>query len=114
MYAEALNENGKTGDALTQLNIIRNRSNLPSKNGLSQADARIAIRNERRVELCFEGERWFDLIRYGTYVQVMQAYKDKYTPPSSSFANVLPTLNLFPIPRRETTLNSKLTQNPGY
>ncbi|MFA6083857.1 RagB/SusD family nutrient uptake outer membrane protein [Mucilaginibacter sp.] len=114
MYAEALNENGKTADALTQLNIIRNRSSLPSKNGLSQADARIAIRNERRVELCFEGERWFDLIRYGTFVQVMQAYKDKYTPPSSSFANVLPTLNLFPIPRRETTLNSKLTQNPGY
>ena len=63
LYAEALNENGKTDEALTQLNLIRNRSNLPSKAGLNQSDARTAIRNERRVELCFEGERWFDLIR---------------------------------------------------
>jgi len=42
---------------------------------LSQADARTAIRAERRVELAFEGERWFDLIRWNVMVQVMTAYK---------------------------------------
>ncbi len=114
MYAEVLNENGKTAAALTQLNLVRTRSNLAPKTGLSQADARIAIRNERRVELCFEAERWFDLIRWNTFVQVMQAYKAKYTPPSGAFGNVLPTLALYPIPIREISLNPKLTQNPGY
>jgi hypothetical protein len=114
MYAEVLNENGKTDAALTQLNLVRTRSNLAAKLGLSQADARTAIRNERRVELCFEAERWFDLIRWNTYVQVMQAYKTRYTPPSGAFGNVLPTLSLYPIPIREISLNPKLTQNPGY
>jgi hypothetical protein len=114
LYAEALNENGKTNEALTQLNLIRNRSNLPSKSGLSQSDARTAIRNERRVELAFEAERWFDLIRWGTYVDVMQAYKARYTPANGSISNVVATLKLYPIPQRERTLNPNLTQNPGY
>jgi len=114
MYAEALNENGKTAEALTQLNLVRNRSNLASKLGLAQQDARTAIRNERRVELCFEGERWFDLIRWGTFVQVMTAYKAANKPANGVIGNILPTLNLYPIPIREISLNPKLTQNQGY
>jgi len=114
LYAEALNENGNTTNALLQLNKVRTRAGLAERTGLSQTDARTAIRNDRRVELGFEGERWFDLIRWNTYVPVMQAYKNKYVPISGSFANILPTLNLYPIPSREITLNPNLTQNPGY
>lgn len=114
LYAEALNENGKTTDALTQLNLIRTRSNLAAKTGLSQADARTAIRNERRVELCFEAERWFDLIRWNVMVPVMQAHKINYPPVNGSIGNIVPTLNLYPIPFREISLNKNLTQNPGY
>jgi len=114
MYAEVLNENGKTTEALTQLNLVRNRSGLISKTGLTQANARIAIRNERRVELCFEGERWFDLIRWNTYVSVMQAFKANYRPANGAIGNVVATLNLYPIPVREIQLNPNLTQNPGY
>jgi hypothetical protein len=114
LYAEALNENNKTDEALKQLNLVRNRSGLVSKLGLSQVDARTAIRNERRVELCFEGERWFDLIRWNIFVQVMTAHKANYTPANGTIGNILPTLNLFPIPIRERQLNPKLTQNPGY
>lgn len=114
LYAEALNENNKTPDALTQLNLVRSRSGLAAKTGLSQIDARTAIRNERRVELCFEGERWFDLIRWNIMVTVMQAHKTNYVPANGSIGNVLPTLSLYPIPRREITLNPNLTQNPGY
>lgn len=114
LYAEALNENGKINEALTQLNLIRTRSNLPSKLTLSQADARTAIRNERRVELCFEGERWFDLIRWNNYVEVMQAFKTKYGAVNGTIGNVVATLRLYPIPQRERILNPNLSQNPGY
>jgi hypothetical protein len=114
LYAEALNENGKTDDALIQLNLVRNRANLGPKVGLSEADARTAIRNERRVELCFEAERWFDLIRWNTYVQVMIAFKANNKSANGTIGNVATTLNLFPIPLREIQLNPNLTQNPGY
>ncbi|RKR80316.1 putative outer membrane starch-binding protein [Mucilaginibacter gracilis] len=114
LYAEALNENGKTTDALTQLNLVRTRATLTPKLGLSQEDARTAIRNERRVELCFEAERWFDLVRWGTYVQVMTAFKANNRSANGTIGNVVSTLNLFPIPLREIQLNPNLTQNPGY
>lgn len=114
LYAEALNENGKTNEALTQLNLIRTRSNLPPKTNLAQSDARTAIRNERRVELCFEGERWLDLIRWNTFVDVMQAFKTKYGAVNGTIGNVITTLRLYPIPQRERVLNPNLTQNPGY
>jgi len=114
LYAEALNENNKTSDALIQLNLIRTRSNLAEKTGLSQADARTVIRHERRIELCFEGERWFDLIRWNIMVEVMQAHKDNYVPANGSIGNIVSTLGLYPIPQRERSLNPNLTQNPGY
>jgi tetratricopeptide (TPR) repeat protein len=114
LYAEALNENGKTTEALTQLNLIRTRSGLAAKTGLNQTDTRTAIRSERRVELCFEAERWFDLIRWGIMVPVMQAHKIAYPPVNGSIGNVVATLGLYPIPFREISLNKNLTQNPGY
>ncbi|WP_167459388.1 RagB/SusD family nutrient uptake outer membrane protein [Pedobacter jejuensis] len=114
LYAEALNENNKTTQALTQLNLIRTRSNLAPKTGLSQTDARATIQHERRVELCFEGERWFDLIRWGTMVPVMQAHKANFVPANGQIGNIVSTLALYPIPTREIQLNKNLTQNPGY
>ena len=65
------------------------------------------IRDERRRELCFEGHRWFDLIRY----------KDNY---ALNFLHSIGKTSattkhlLFPIPQQEIEANSKLTQNPGY
>jgi len=113
LYAEALNENGKTTEALTALNLIRTRAGLPAKLGLNQTDARTAIRNERRVELCFEAERWFDLVRWNTYIPVMTAFKAAGSI-NGTIGNITANLNLFPIPLREIQLNPNLTQNPGY
>lgn len=113
LYAEALNENGKTTQALTQLNLIRDRAGLAAKVGLSQADARTAIRNERRIELCFEAERWFDLVRWNTFIPVMTAFKAKGSV-NGTIGNITANLNLYPIPLREIQLNPNLTQNPGY
>lgn len=112
LYAEALNENHKTDEALTQLNRIRTRAGLPAKSGLSEQDTRTAIYNERRVELCFEGERWFDLVRWDIFIPTMQAFKIKYN--VTGMGNIEERLKVFPIPSRERALNPNLTQNTGY
>lgn len=105
MYTEALNEQGQTEAASSFINMVRIRAGLPILNAsLSQADMRLNIEKERRVEFAFEGQRWFDLIRTGRYLTVMT---------SKGYATK-PYNNLFPIPQRETDLNSALDQNPGY
>lgn len=65
-YAEALNEsNPGHSDILKYLNATRNRGGLVSlPNGLSQEIIREEIRKERRIELCFEGHRFFDVRRW--------------------------------------------------
>ena len=64
MKAEALNELGQTALAEDYLNMVRNSAGLDDiQSGLSQADFKEAVLHERRIELAFEGQRWFDLIR---------------------------------------------------
>lgn len=65
-YAEAANENGNTVAAIAALNKIRERATMPVINatGLTKEDARLIIRNERRVEMAFEETRYFDVRRY--------------------------------------------------
>ena len=63
LYAETLNENSNTAGAITQLNRIRTRAGLAGTTASSQAQLRQAIQDERRLELAFEGHRWFDLTR---------------------------------------------------
>jgi hypothetical protein len=84
MKAEALNELGRTDDALAPLNAVRKRAResylhdialenygtipdnlLPDATNTGQGGVRQAIRHERRVELGFEFHRYFDLMRYG-------------------------------------------------
>lgn len=105
MYAEALNEQGQMATAVPFINQVRTRAGLPNLSAtISQNDLRLAIEHERRVELAFEGQRWFDLVRTGRYLPVMT---------SKGYA-VKEFHKLFPIPQREIDLNSLLTQNPGY
>ncbi|GAB2544072.1 RagB/SusD family nutrient uptake outer membrane protein [Spirosoma aerophilum] len=72
--AEALNEQGKTGEAATYLNQVRTRAGLAATTATSQAAMRTAIYQERRVELAFENKRWFDLVRTGRVKEVITAY----------------------------------------
>ena len=102
MYAEALNENGNTTGALAQLNRIRTRAGLANSTATSQADVRVAIQEERRLELALEGQRWFDLVRTGTVNAEMGQTID-------------PVYHIFPIPDSEVLAsNGIITQNPGY
>ncbi len=71
--AEALNEQGKTGESATFLNQVRSRAGL----GEATGDLREAIYQERRVELAFENKRWFDLVRTGRAVEVITAYGNR-------------------------------------
>lgn len=122
MYAEALNEVGRTDDAYAHLNRIRERAFNNSDNnysGLSQQEFRIAVWKERRMELAMEGHRWFDLTRTGRYVERMKehaAYEASIAEPNKTdiIANITDRLNLMPIPQREIDLNPLLEQNPGY
>lgn len=104
MYAEAMNEQSQTATALPLVNQIRKRAGLADLPVSTQAELRLALEQERRVEFAFESQRWFDLVRTGRYVPVMTA--KKY--PAKPFQV------LYPIPQREIELNSKLTQNQGY
>lgn len=107
MYAEALNENGKTSLALTELNKIRDRAGVSLYDELSQAETREAIAEERRRELGMEGHRWFDLLRYGNAFEVM----------TNKGYNLQPHQLLFPKPQQEIDVvndPSVLSQNPGY
>lgn len=105
MYAEALNEDGKTDDALQYLNMVRHRAKMTEYNNLTQEEARQKIYDERRWELSMEGVRWFDLVRTGRVLQVMAPY------------NIKPFMTIFPIPLVEIQIfndPSILAQNPGY
>ena len=105
MYAEALNENGKAANALTHLNQIRVRAGVAGYSALSQAEMREKVALERRMELAFEGHRWFDLVRTGQAYAVMQKYGMK------------PHMTLWPIPLAQIQLiNNRaiFPQNPGY
>jgi hypothetical protein len=71
--AEALNEQGKGGEAAPYLNQVRKRASL----GDAQGDLKEAIYQERRVELAFENKRWLDLVRTGRAVAVITAYGNR-------------------------------------
>src|SRR5690606_30040452 len=72
IYAEAQNEadGAPNADAYAAINALRNRAGLSDLTaGLSQADFRTAVWQERRVELNAEFKRKFDLIRTNRLVQ---------------------------------------------
>ncbi len=128
MLAEALNEqSGPTPEAYGYLNQVRTRAGLKEVSGLDKAMFKTAVLKERRVELAFENQRWFDLKRTMTPAELaafMNAYgaKEKANPTVSrggiSFTAqdyVYSDYEYYlPVPAPEILLNSKLTQNPGY
>lgn len=102
LYAEALNENSNTAAALVQLNKIRNRAGLANSTASTQAEVRQAIQDERRLELAFEGHRWFDLVRTNSVNAEMGV-------------TVNANYHVFPIPTSEVrSTNGVITQNAGY
>jgi hypothetical protein len=109
MQAEALNELGRTSEAATPLNIVRRRAGLAGvSTSLSQDAMRESIIHERRIELAFEGHRWFDMIRINNGEYALNFLH------SIGKTNVTKERLLFPIPQTEIDSNPLMTQNPGY
>ena len=68
IYAEAVlgnNPSTDDADAMEYFNKVRKRAGLEPKSSISYED----IRRERRLELCLEGQYWYDLVRRAYYKQ---------------------------------------------
>ena len=101
--AEALARLGRDADASRDLNQIRTRAGLPEVTLTGQA-LLAEILKQRRVELAFEGHRFFDLKRQGVDIV-------KVGTPNLTFSDFRV---LARIPIREVQINSNLQQNAGY
>lgn len=127
MIAECENETHSqpTTDAYNCINEVRKRagiSKLPQN--LDTEDFRQAVKDERAMELCFEMTRRFDLIRWGEYVQNMNALVSRAQTgynwnlgPDNVFTyfNITEAYNYFPIPALEMSVNKLITKNnPGW
>ncbi|NII25480.1 RagB/SusD family nutrient uptake outer membrane protein [Pseudoflavitalea sp. X16] len=137
IHAEAAAFNNKEADALTSLNKVRARVGLADKTGLSGDALKLAIWNERRLELAGEGTfRWDDIRRItingkkliallmgpnGTFVK----YNTTLSTDPIEKAGHREAINkgyyfkegvheLWPFPASAINANSALVQNPGY
>lgn len=134
MYAEAVNEiSGPTVEAFKAVNQVRRRAfgldinseepteaDLPET--LSQDEFRTALRNERAYELCFEGQRKHDLIRWGVYYESvnqtgidMLNWHSEFAPYYLASQYTKKDKNeLQPIPQRELDLMPQFRQNLNW
>ena len=106
IYADAVNETGgTTPEAYASINKVRKRAGLSALAGLTKDTFREAVYLERRLELMFEFQRWFDLVRTKRMITALHA---------AGKTNAAEKHYLHPIPQREIDLNPKLVQNPGW
>ena len=132
-YAEAQNEAvGPDATVYEVMNQLRTRAGLPNlPASLSQDGMRTAIHHERRVELCFENKRFYDLIRWKTAEQLLihdrhgmkisnsvpennsGVWKYEVVPLNHPHVFV-PKMYLNPIPQDVIDRNPRVVQNPGY
>ncbi len=132
-YAEACIELGgadlQTG--LDALNLVRKRAGMPPRITSDQAAAREYVRHERRIELAFEEQRFFDVRRWVIGPQVYKpikvadiTYKMNPDRTTATVPTIMPVAfetwkwldkaYFFPILRTEMSKNNLLIQNPGY
>lgn len=108
LKAEAHANLNQAEQALPLLNDIRRRAGLPPMDVASASslygDLVGAILHERSIELCFEGHRWFDLVRTGRAISTMQPINGLADP-----ANIY-----WPIHEDATNRNPNLQQNDFY
>lgn len=74
MKAEALNDLGRTGEAIPLINDVRRvHGNMPAMTGTTQAEVQAQIEHERMIEFPMENLRWYDLRRWGKTAEAMAA-----------------------------------------
>jgi len=110
--AEAEANQGDSVDAISDLNVIRNRAHLPIYSSLVNGPLLKAILHERQVELFTEwGHRWFDLVRTENANSVMGGAQNVCGAKGGNWSS---SAQLFPINYTEIAADPNLTQTPGY
>jgi starch-binding outer membrane protein, SusD/RagB family len=115
IFAEADNKvnNGPTQAAVDAVNLLINRANGYVDNpaypllttAMTEDEFDDAVIQERNLELCFEYDRWFDLVRKRIlYEKTIPEYQPNFSEDDY----------LLPIPEADLRLNPLMTQNPGY
>jgi hypothetical protein len=138
--AEAINEAEGPANAYQYVNQVRARAGMPAYSGMTQEQLRDRIRNERRIELCFEDHRFFDERRWMVfegqsvnseanlpyYKQYYNLYGVTVANPDKPVYTYMPaqkhptrTFNspknyFFPLPNDEVKRAPNLKQNPGW
>lgn len=102
MAAEASNELGQGATGIDWMNDVRNRAGLGDKTYTNQATLRADIKQERRVEFGVEGERFFDLVRWGDANSVLGG---------SGYTN---RCRFYPIPQKVVDACPNILQNPEW
>lgn len=114
LLAECSLHKGSTTESLTLVNQVRRRAGLDELGSITEED----IANERRHEFAFENQRWYDLVRTGAAIKVMNEYgkkvKKQFPYLQERTYNVTAEKLVFAIPYREMQINSLLKQNEGY
>lgn len=121
LYAEISNElDGPSDEALKYLNMIRERAAVPVytlADVPSKFEFREAVRDERRLELAMENQRWFDLLRWGIATSTVNDFLSSETMYGDYDYVVNPIADwqtLLPIPLSVINVNPDIAQNPGY
>jgi hypothetical protein len=117
MYAEALNNLGRTTEAYAHVNRVRQRAGLASlsvvRPNMTQAQFQQQLEHERITELTGESVRWNDLARWGYFDDAAKLNLLKARDPE--FNNFIIGRNKYmPIPQAEIDINPNLRQNPGW
>jgi hypothetical protein len=116
--AEALaNIPGNDVAALAALDLVRSQRYIAFTGGETGQALKDAIQLERRLELAFEGHRFFDLKRQGLVIDRTNNgdFADGTgTPPNFLVLPAGDTRFQLPIPKTEIDVNPNMVQNPGY
>lgn len=132
-YAECLNEAGRTTDAYAPLRSLRARAgivigmgNYGIAIGMTQEQMRTFIQNERRIEMAFEEQRFWDIRRWKIAGQVLNGALHgnriinattgtlTFTPFTVVNTTFSPKFYIMPVPYAEIVRNRNLVQNEGW
>lgn len=98
MKAEALNELGKAAEAITLINAVRKRADMPEMKGKTQDEVRAQIEHERIIEFPLENLRFYDLRRWGKAKAALDAVGRTGFDPAKH--------NFYPVPVQELNSNN--------
>ncbi len=126
LAAEASLQSGDDGSALTYINEVRSRAQLTPLGSVTLDD----IKNEKRLELCFEGTRFQDLVRWGDAATVLAdqgkeipvfyglnedfSFKVQFDYTNTTYGFKSGKNELLPFPEHEMNVNQNIVQNPNW